>query len=171
MKYLVLILFAIGMPVMFAVEVETVEQVDLFRYTGTWYEVGKTPNPFQRSCVSNTTAEYQFIDGRISVINRCMSKKGKMKSVEGVAKVMNDSNSKLKVSFVKVFGKQIFWGDYWILGLAEDYSWALVGEPGQRYAWILSRSPEMNQETYKNVIAIAVANGYRSDAFVLTPQN
>ena len=56
------------------------------------------------------------------------------------------TNAKLEVSFVNVFGKQLFWGDYWIIGLGEDYDYALVGTPSRRWGWILAREPRPSRQ-------------------------
>jgi apolipoprotein D and lipocalin family protein len=52
------------------------------------------------------------------------------------------------------------WGDYWILGLAGDYSWAVVGSPDREYLWILSRTPALDEMRYSAALAIADANGF-----------
>ncbi len=170
MKYLFIITILVSLSCLLAMEVTTASNIDLKRYAGKWYEVARTPNPFQRACSSNTTAEYYLQNDKIKVINSCKKSNGELKQIEGQARVVNKDNSKLKVSFVRVFGKNIFWGDYWIIDIDDNYEWALVGEPHQRYAWILSRSQEMNQETLKYIISIAVANGYKEDKFRVTKQ-
>ena len=146
----------------------TVEQVDLERYLGGWYEIASIPAWFQRGC-TGTTAEYSLRDdGKIRVVNTCFdgTLDGRKKVAEGRAKGVPDSNgSKLKVSF---FGP--FWGDYWVLGLDEDYQWALVGSPDRDYLWILSRTPELPPDVYANTIGIATARGFDVTALRATPQ-
>ena len=131
----------------------TVEQVDLDRYVGGWYEGASFPAWFQRAC-TGTTAEYSLRDdGKIRVVNTCFDETldGRKRVAEGRAKVVEGSNgSKLKVSF---FGP--FWGDYWVLGLDENYEWAVVGSPDRDYLWILSRTPELPPEVYAEAIGIA----------------
>jgi len=102
---------------------KTVSQVDLDRYLGTWYEIARLPNWFQDQCAGDVTAEYKRLDdGKTQVINRCRDGKGQMDEANGVARVVDAStNAKLEVSFVSVFGWRLFWVDYWILDLGEDY--------------------------------------------------
>lgn len=130
-------------------EVQTVASVDLNKYVGKWYEVASIPQSFQKQCVGNTTAEYSLLEnGQVKVLNTCDTKSGSRSVAEGRAKIEdNKSNAKLKVTFVKfldwIFA---FGGKYWILDLAEDYSYAVVGDPTRNYAWILSRvaNPEIS---------------------------
>ncbi|MBR9976456.1 MAG: lipocalin family protein [Bacteroidetes bacterium] len=118
---------------------KTVDAVDLDRYMGTWYEIMRLPNSFQKDCW-NSTAEYSLRDdGKVRVVNRCRkdSVNGPENSATGKAWVVAGSNnSKLKVSF--------FWpfrGDYWIIELDENYQWVAVGAPSREYLWILAREP------------------------------
>lgn len=126
----------------------TVAQVDLDRYLGRWYEIAKIPNRFQTQCIADTTATYARLpDGRIQVINRCLTAGDQWDQAEGIARVVDPvSNAKLEVSFVSLFGHQLFWGDYWILELAEDYSYVIVGHPQRRFGWILARTPQLDIE-------------------------
>src|SRR5690606_20211155 len=102
--------------------------VDLNRYAGLWYEIGRYENGFERGCEA-VTAEYGLRDdGLVSVLNTCRqgAVDGPVKTAQGRAKVTPGSdNAKLKVSFFGPF----YVGDYWVLDRAEDYSWSIVGEP------------------------------------------
>lgn len=128
---------------------EVVEQVELERYLGTWYEIASYPQSFQKGCTA-TTATYELRDdGKITVINRCRrgGLDAEVDESRGLARVVDDStNAKLKVSFFRPF-----WGDYWIIDLGEDYEYAVVGHPGRDYLWILAREPTIDPEQY-NVI-------------------
>jgi apolipoprotein D and lipocalin family protein len=137
---------------------ETVASVDLNRYAGTWHEVGRIPNWFQRKCASAATATYSPMpDGRIRVTNTCRRADGKSLSVSGTAKpVPGSGNAKLKVQF---FGP--FSGDYWVIGLDEEaYQWAVVGGPSPNYLWFLSRTPRVSATTYDRMLEIAAKAGY-----------
>jgi apolipoprotein D and lipocalin family protein len=112
---------------------------------------------FQKGCC-NTSAEYIITDkAYIKVINRCNkdSVEGLAKSIEGKAFVVkNSNNSKLKVQF--------FWpfkGSYWIIGLADDYSWAVVSHPNRKYLWILSRTAVMDDNVYDKIIKLIIEKG------------
>ena len=150
--------------------VQLVEQVDLNRYVGLWYEIAKIPNRFQKQCVKNTTAQYAIrSDGRIDVVNRCMKENGFFDEAKGIAKIVDQvSHAQLKVSFVHIFGIYLFWGNYWIIGLDNDYQWAVVGEPTRKYGWVLGRSTALSDNQWENVHAVLLKNGYNPDDFVKT---
>ena len=134
-------------------QLQTVSEVNLSRYAGTWYEIARLPNWFQDQCVGNVTADYrQSGNGNIEVINRCLDEKGLTDEAHGVARVVDPStNARLEVSFVSVFGWRIFWGDYWILGLGKDYEYAVVGMPSRKYAWVLARSTQIPPAVWSQV--------------------
>ncbi len=147
---------------------ETVAQVDLARYLGVWYEIANFPQAFQRGC-TGTTATYTLRDdGDIDVLNRCRidALDGVEKSSLGRARITDTAtNAKLQVSFFRPF-----WGDYWIINLAEDYSYAVVGHPGRDYLWILARSPQLPDATYQSIVSRLQAQGYETSRLVLTLQ-
>lgn len=148
----------------------TVPKVDLNKYSGLWYEIAKIPNSFQDQCAYGTTAEYKISeDGEIEVINKCYDEEGEPDVAEGVAQVVDKkTNAKLEVSFVSFLGIRPFWGDYWIIGLDENYKWAVVGTPNRKYGWILSRTPTLPEETMETIFSILSKNGYNPDDFEMT---
>lgn len=151
-------------------EPQTVSVVDLDRYAGVWYEIAKIPNRFQKKCDRGTTAEYALRpDGRINVINRCVDRNGKEVVARGIGKIVDsETNAKLKVSFVRVLGIQLFWGDYWIIGLGRDYSYAVVGGPKRKYGWVLARKDHLTSQEWKEIEAILSGQGYDPERFVKT---
>ena len=156
-QLLVLVLIMCSATATSASEVTTVDQVDLDRYLGTWYEIASFPAWFQRGC-TGVTAEYSMRDdGMIEVVNSCRkgSLDGKFKQSTGRARVVDtETNAKLKVSF---FGP--FWGNYWIIGLDPDYQWAVVGVPNHKYLWILSRTPTMDPDLYEKTSRTPARDG------------
>lgn len=137
---------------------KTVPYVDLNKYAGKWYEIASFPQRFQAGC-NCTTAEYTLSDkGFVVVENRCNrdSINGKQSYIKGKAYVVeNSGNAKLNVQF--------FWpfkGKYWIIDLADDYSYAVVGHPNRKYLWILSRTSRMNDITYQQIITGIKENGF-----------
>ena len=151
----------------------TVDQVDLTRYAGIWYEAARIPNRFQKKCTSNVTAEYKIRpDGRIDVINRCRNKKGTLTTARGIAKISDPaSKAKLKVSFVRLLGAQLFWGKYWIIGLDSNYRYAVVGTPSRKYGWVLSRQPQLPDDDWNSVNIILTNQGYDPERFIKTEQD
>ena len=155
-------------------EVRTVAQVDLTRYVGTWYEIARFPNRFQKDCAANVTAQYKKrADGKIDVINRCKESDGRFDQATGVARVENpQTNAKLKVSFAPDWlnWAPFLWADYWIIDLAPDYSLAAVGDPSRDYLWILSRTPTIAETDYEALVDRVTAQGFDTAKLVKTVQ-
>jgi apolipoprotein D and lipocalin family protein len=145
-----------------------VDNVDLRRYAGKWYEIARYPNRFQRNCQSDTTAIYTLRDdGKVRVVNACREKNGKVTTARGTAKVVDKkTNAKLKVTFFWPF-----YGDYWVIGLSPDYQYAIVGEPSRKYLWILSRTPSMEEATYQKVLRLVETLGYQPGKLQKTNQS
>ena len=139
-----------------AVPLQTVAAVDLNKYLGKWYEIYRLPNWFEDDDCVTVTAEYGLrSDGGVSVLNTC-HKASKKEEAKGIAKIVEGSNnSKLRVSFFRPF-----YGDYWILDLANDYSWVLIGEPAGKYFWILARDRKLSPELEESLLVKAEKLGY-----------
>jgi apolipoprotein D and lipocalin family protein len=149
---------------------QTVDHVDLDKYLGRWYDIASYPARFQKGCRC-TTADYEQVPQKkyIRVTNRCIrfrNGKSKLSMVQGKAFIVAGSNNaKLKVQF--------FWpfkGDYYIIGLADDYSWAVVGHPKRKYLWILSRESFMPTDTYNHILTLIKSKGYDLKILQKTPQ-
>lgn len=144
---------------------DTVRFVDVQRYTGKWYEIAHLPTSFQKGC-SCTTAEYSVInETTLGVKNTC--KKGANWDVANGKAFVKDrqTNSKLTVQF--------FWpfkGKYWIIDLAEDYSYAVVAHPNRKYLWILSRTPQMERNTYNRILEEVKSKGFPVNNLIVTEQ-
>ncbi|MEO8230998.1 MAG: lipocalin family protein [Ignavibacteriota bacterium] len=150
----------------------TVKYVDLKKYVGLWYEIAKIPNSFQDQCIKSTTAKYILKeDGEIAVINFCIDKDGKVDDADGVARIVDKkTNAKLEVSFVSFLGWRPFWGDYWIIGLDENYQWAVIGTPNRKYGWVLSRTPKLDADTMDKIFQILKEQGYNKKDFEMSVQ-
>ena len=124
---------------------DLVDEVDLDRYQGVWYEIALLPNRFQARCVASTAAEYTRLDdGRVRVVNRCRTADGEFDQAEGVARPADpDRPAALEVRFAPKWLSFLpfVWGKYQIMALDEDYQWAMVGAPSRKYLWILAREP------------------------------
>lgn len=147
---------------------QTVPSVDLKKYLGKWYEIASFPQLFQKGCHC-TTAEYTFSEnGYVIVENRCNknSINGKQAYIKGKAFVEeNSGNAKLKVQF--------FWpfkGKYWIIDLAEDYSYSVVSHPNRKYLWILSRTAKMDDAIYQQITTRLKEKGFDLSKLQITQQ-
>jgi apolipoprotein D and lipocalin family protein len=152
----------------------TVSSVDLNRYMGTWYEIAKLPNLFQRQCQGDVSATYRSLEGgNVEVLNRCRtstSGEPRFDSATGVAKATDPSNAKLRVSFLPAALRwlPVGWGDYQVIELDADYRWVLVGEPRREYLWVLSRTPALPPGVYESLMKRAADLGFPVDKIVRT---
>jgi apolipoprotein D and lipocalin family protein len=142
---------------------EVVPRVELEKYLGKWYEIAHLPTRFQKGC-TDTTATYTLSkNGNISVLNEC-TRNGKVKQAKGRAKVVDkNTGAKLKVTFFWPF-----YGDYWIIDLGKDYDYAVVGTPNRKYLWILSRTPQMNDKLFSQLIESVKSKGFDVSKLIIT---
>ena len=143
---------------------QTVSSVDLSRYAGTWYEIARLPMWFQRHCIDSRAAYTIRQDGTVGVHNECLTDRGTVDQADGVATVVDrTSNAKLMVTFDNFFARLVGpsrEGNYWILELDPDYTVAMVGTPDRRYLWILSRTPQLDDAIYQQLMANAQRFGF-----------
>lgn len=160
MVFTLLLTGCVGIP-------ENVKPVDHFnadKYLGKWVEIARLDHSFERG-LSKVSANYSLRDdGGIRVINRGYdAKKQQWKEAEGKAYFVNSADQGyLKVSF---FGP--FYGSYIVFELdQENYQYSLVSGPDKSYLWILSRTPQMNQEIQKRLVEKAAALGFDTSKLI-----
>ena len=165
-----------------------VDALDLTRYVGTWYEIARYPNYFERKCVREVTANYTAnADGTIRVANACRKDDGLMTQAVGVANACRKEDgtitkatgvarvvtppAKLQVRFASdwLAWLPFVWADYWVIDLADDYSYVVVGEPSRDYLWILARGPQMSDGVYARIVAKLPALGYDPAKLIRNP--
>lgn len=139
-------------------QLKVVDNVDLEKYSGKWFEIGSIPEKHQKGC-SNTIAEYSVTEeGYVKVVNSCnkdIIEETRDKAEGKAYPVKNSNNAKLKIEF-----QWPFKGDYWIMALGENYEYAMVGNPDRKYLWILSRTNELKSEIYDSLLKKAEDQGY-----------
>ncbi len=142
---------------------EVVPRVELERYLGKWYEVAHLPFRFEDGCTDITATYGLSKDGNVSVLNECF-RDGKLKQAKGRAKVVDKiTGAKLKVSFFWPFS-----ADYWIIDLGKEYDYAVVGTPNRKYLWILSRTPQMDDKLFSQLIESAKSKGFDVNKLIKT---
>ncbi len=144
--------------------VRPVAAVDVPRYMGTWHEVAKFPNFFQRKCTRDTTASYRLLAaGKVEVTNRCRTADGSFIQVVGEARQVGGADSpRLEVRFAPAWlgFLPMVWGKYWIIDLDPAYRLAAVSEPTREYLWILSRTPQADPAAYAALLTRLRAQGF-----------
>lgn len=151
--------------------VTPVPDLDLDRYAGTWHEIARLPMYFQRKCTCDVTAHYTpNVDGTVTVENRCGTEGGEIASTGVARRPEAFARGKLEVTFVPPWLRwlPLVWADYWVIALDEDYRWSMVGQPGRKYLWILSRTPTLDEATFDRLKGEAVAMGYDLSALILS---
>ena len=152
----------------------TVASLDVPRYMGTWFEIAKYPNWFQRKCIADTRAEYRLQAGaNIVVINRCRKESGDVDEALGEARQTGAATSpKLQVRFAPSWLSMLpfVWGDYWVIDLDERYELVAVSEPKREYLWVLSRTPAVNATAYDALLARLKAQGFDLSRLEMTRQ-
>ena len=135
----------------------TIKNLDIKRYLGMWYEIGRFQHSFEKNLVGCSATYTLRKNGTIEVLNKgyYKSMEGRLKVAKGTAK-LTDQPGKLRVSFFL-----FFYSDYLILELdKEEYQWALIGSSAPGYLWILSRHPVMPDELYREILKKAAERNY-----------
>ena len=143
-----------------------VKELDLQRYLGTWYEIARFDHSFERNLVGVTATYSMRDDGKIRVVNQGYKNTlfGKSSIAEGKAKLTGEPG-KLKVSFF-----WIFYADYYIMELGENYEWALIGSKSDKYLWILSRTPKLEDNVRNLILHHATKRGYDTSKLIWVEQ-
>jgi apolipoprotein D and lipocalin family protein len=144
---------------------ETVNHVDLKKYLGTWFEIAAIPQWFEKGCTDTSTTYGLNTDGTMVVKKRYI-RNNKLKVTEGHAFVADKgTNARLDVQFFWPFRDK-----HWVINLAHDYSYAVVGNPNREYLSILSRRPTLAEQTYNHLVVLAADKGFDVRQLVKTPQ-
>lgn len=154
---------------------KTVSALDVSRYMGTWYEIAKFPNRFQKKCAGDTNAEYRLNnDGMVRIINRCQLESGETIEAIGAARQMGGATSpKLEVRFAPdwLAFLPFVWGDYWVIDLDEHYRLVAVSEPKKEYLWILARTPQIDSNDYQKLLTRLQQKGFDLSKLEVTRQD
>ncbi|WP_186628810.1 lipocalin family protein [Rhodococcus sp. BP22] len=150
-----------------------VPSLDVDEYQGTWNQIAAVPQPFNLECARDTQAKYTLLDpANVRVENTCTTWNGEQNYILGNARV-NDTvtNAQLHVSFPGVPTQENPEGptNYIVAYIADDYSWAFVGDPFRTSGFVLSRSPEVSPETFREIRAVAESLGYNSCLILTSP--
>jgi apolipoprotein D and lipocalin family protein len=155
-----------------------VAHLDLQRYSGTWHEIARLPNSFQKKCTGgDVSAQYTPLPtGEVSVLNSCRLADGSLSQAQGLARRVAPKEGeapdvgRLQVRFAPSWLSWLpmVWGDYWVMDIAEDYSTVLVGTPDRQYLWLLARQPRMAPADVQRWLNKAAALGFDKQAVTLT---
>lgn len=152
----------------------TIQALNVSRYMGTWHEIAKYPNRFQRQCAGYTQAHYSLTnDGTVQVSNRCRLANGQTQEALGTARQIGGPQSpKLEVRFAPAWLSFLpwVWGNYWVIDLDPDYQVVAVSEPKREYLWILARQPKVEPRVYNALLQRLSSQGFDTSKLEVTPQ-
>lgn len=153
---------------------QPIASLDVNRYMGTWYEIAKYPNWFQRKCARNTQANYQVLGpAKVQVLNRCVTADGQTIEALGLARQIGAADSpKLEVRFAPEWLSfvPLVWGDYWVIDIDEAYQLVAVSEPKRQYLWVLSRTQEVRPAALEALFARLKTRGFDLNKLETTAQ-
>lgn len=157
-----------------AAPVTPIPSLDVPRYMGTWYEIAKYPNRFQKQCAGYTTAHYSLEpDKTVQVVNRCRRADGTQDEAVATARQVGGPTAPtLKVRFAPAWLSflPMVWGNYWVIDLDPDYQLAAVSEPGRDYLWILARTPTVSRQALGALLDRLERQGFDLSKLEMTKQ-
>ncbi|GMU71897.1 MAG: hypothetical protein AMXMBFR42_13560 [Burkholderiales bacterium] len=149
---------------------ETVRRVDTERYAGVWHEIARLPYKMEERCVADvTTAFVRRGMTTFDIETRCRRADGSWETDAGIVRIQDTAtNAKMEIRFLPLALAwwPFAWSDYWILDLAPDYSYALVGAPARDALWILARHPVLETVVVERLVAKARALGFPVDKLI-----
>ena len=154
-------------------QLKTVNYLEPARYMGTWYEMARYENRFQKDCYA-TKVNYALRDnGTIAITNTCTLTKNPQEEIaaHGIAFIANkETNAQLEVGFAPLF-KYLGWftGDYWVIKLGANYEYAVIGTPNYKYFWIIAREKQISEALYQELVDFAVEQGFDAQKIIKSP--
>ncbi|MFD5225270.1 lipocalin family protein [Microbacterium sp. NPDC058342] len=154
--------------------VRSVPALELGRYLGLWFEIGRLPLRFEDDGSRDVTAEYSLNDdGTVRVDNRCLDEKGEPTQALGQGKPDEEHPGRLRVTFLPEALRWIPFtdADYWVLRIDEDYAHALVGTPDHKHLWLLARAPRISEDVEQAYLATAREQGFDLEKWIRPAQS
>jgi len=146
----------------------TAENVDLERFMGDWYVIANIPTFIEKGAHNAVESYAMNEDGSIATTFRfnADSFNGEIKEYNPTGYVSADSNS--------VWGMQFIWpfkAEFVIAYLSPDYQHTIIARSARDYVWVMSRSAEIDEKTYDELINLCVAMGYQKELIEKIPHN
>jgi len=134
-------------------------------YQGTWYELARYTNPYEKDCVSaSQTLKWNQKEQKMSITNKCVSSDGNTLKIKGVGVPSSNHACQMTVTFKGVAKT----GQYWIIWTDYD-KWSLVGNENKTAFWMLSRMPYISKDDYRLLKVYAMTAGYNGNLII--PRN
>jgi apolipoprotein D and lipocalin family protein len=145
-----------------------VAKLDPNRLIGTYYEISRYPIKREKQCLADEKILYALGDKRNSfqIVTSCEVKEDYFNYWDKKGKFDDAADGKLRLNWLWPFTTR-----YWILAIAPDYSWALVGTPNHKSLWILSHTPTLAPDVLSGIQSQATAQGFNTAKLISIPQH
>jgi len=142
---------------------QPVQRVDIMAFAGKWYSLYAIPTFMDKHWRQKIETYVIHPDGYYAVFTTYnLVGESKRKYIRSKLFVVRGTGN-------AVFKAQLVWPfkvDYWVIELAEDYSYVIIGHPKFERLCIMSRKPELPDELVKELIGRCSKKGYNTSKLV-----
>lgn len=142
---------------------QPVQRVDIMAYAGKWYSLYSIPTFMDKHWRETVETYVIHPDGYYAVFTTYkVIGQEKRKYIRSKLFVVRGTNN-------AVFRAQFVWPfkeDYWVIELADDYSYVVVGHPKHKYLFIMARKPQMEPELLNEITDRCAKKGYATSKLV-----
>ena len=140
-----------------------VQKVDIMSYAGKWYSLYSIPTFMDKHWRQTTETYVIHPDGFYAVFTTYkIPGQDQQKFVRSKLFVIRvTGNAEFKAQYIWPFTV-----DYWVIELADDYSYVVIGHPKQKYLFIMARKPELDKDLLEKIIARCAKKGYDTERLV-----
>ncbi|MDP9052161.1 MAG: lipocalin family protein [Acidobacteriota bacterium] len=144
-----------------------IPKLDPNRLTGTYFEIARYPTKREKQCLANEMVLYALGDKprAFQIVTSCQVKQDNSEYWNKSGKLDKAANGQIKLGAIWPFSVK-----YWVIAIAPDYSWALVGNPNHKSLWILSRTPTLAPDVLSSIRSQASAQGFDTAKLIAIPQ-
>jgi apolipoprotein D and lipocalin family protein len=155
-------------PQSLAQGVTALPHLNVNNLSGTWYEIARYPNKREKLCIADSLELVALDDksNHLQLVDSCTAAKGFTSVHNYIAKIDKQTDGKLKIPEFFPLSRP-----YWVLAMASDNSWLVIGEANHKELWIFSRKPKLDPATLTQIEALTTVAGYSTTRLVFPRQN
>ena len=136
----------------------TVSFVDIERFMGDWYVIANIPTFIEKGS-TNAIESYRLnkngeIETKFTFYQNTPNGNKKVYTPKGFI-YNRKTNAEWRMQFIWPFKLPFF-----IIDLADDYSYTVIGVPSRKYVWIMAREPQLTDDTFKAIVQKLKGIGY-----------
>lgn len=154
-------------------KMQVASNVDLHRFSGTWFEIARKPVSLERKSFHHITYEYHVVgENKLSTVLRYQTKEGRVIQLSGEAMVKNPpENSQYLVSYAPKMLKKRKKTNFWIMRLDNDYQVCLVGNKKRTRLWLFARQSNIDPRIVDDYLEFAREQGFDTDDLIFVDHN